>query len=90
MADHRTSLGRFSPLLDHTIPARDGAICAPKKILPSCKQTLRLPSVNGLSSLRNALTVKSSSQKTLSNVLCSVCLFRTNEVDFCVDSSWCL
>ena len=47
--------------LDHTMAARDGAICASKKSSPSCKQTLRLPSINGLSWLRNAVTVTNSS-----------------------------
>ena len=61
MADLRISLGRLFAMLDLTIAARDGAICASKKSLPSCKQTLRLPSINGLSWLRNAVTVTNSS-----------------------------
>ena len=53
-------------------------------ILQADEQTLRLPSINGLSWLRNAVTVTKSSQETLSNVLCSVYLFCANEVKFCV------
>ena len=60
MADHRISLGRLSVMLDHPIAARDGAIFALKISLSSCKQTLRLPSTNGLSWLRNAVAVTSS------------------------------
>ena len=80
----RTSLGRLSPMLDHTIAAREGATCASMKSLPSCKQTLRLHFINGLSWLQNAVTVANSSLETLSNVLCSVGLFCANEVDFCL------